>query len=28
MAEGINVVLTDQALIDPTELLGHRPELG
>lgn len=28
VAEPINVVLTDQALIDPAELLGHLSELG
>ena len=28
MAEPINVVLPDQALIDPAELLGHLSELG
>jgi hypothetical protein len=28
MAERINIVLTDQALIDPAELLGDLPEFG
>jgi hypothetical protein len=28
MAELIDMALTDQALIDPTELFGHLPQLG
>jgi hypothetical protein len=27
-AELIDIALTDQALIDPTELAGHAPQLG